>query len=98
MKIKAAGNMVVVEQVKLDDITAVGDLFAATEKKQEMGRVVDDGGLTGDVSHFDPFTDRGIEVGDLLLYRKYGSTNFIVGGREYSIVGYADIVGRIGEI
>lgn len=91
----AARNTIVVKPLKLQDINQ-GIFVAATEKEKNalVGSVVEVGPIGKDTEL--PF-EKPISVGDKLLYRQYGSTNFIIGGSEYAFVGVADIVGRIEE-
>ena len=93
MKVSAATDMIAVTPVKLSDIPQ-GIFQAASEKQPEIGRVFDIG-PKGKKNW--PFGVKGLSVGDLVLYRKYGSSNFVVGGAEYAFVGFDDIVGKVEE-
>ena len=94
MRPEPAKDIVVVKPMKLSDLQQ-GVFVAVSEKQPEMGEVVSVGVLGKDTEA--PFGTE-IKVGDKVLYRKYGSSNFIIGGSEYAFVGIADLVGRIGEI
>ena len=87
--VKAAVNTIAVEPMKLSDLSQ-GIFQTVTEKSPNIGRVLDIGPANKKVL---PFKD--LAVGDVILSRNYGSTNFMVGGREVALVGYDDVVGRV---
>ena len=39
-----------------------------------------------------------IKKGDLVAYRRYGDTRFLIKGKEYVFVGFDDILGRIKNV
>ena len=87
--VKAAINTIVVEPMKLSDISQ-GLFQTVTEKSPNIGRVIDIGEAND--KKF-PFKD--LKVGDVVLSRNYGSTNFMIGGREVALIGYDDVVGKV---
>lgn len=90
MIISAAVNMIAVKPIKMSEVSQGGVFEIASDKQPEIGQVASIGPRGKKEM---PFSD--LVIGDKVLYRKYGSTNFIVGGAEYAFIGYDDIVGRI---
>lgn len=90
MIVSASVDMISVKPIKMSDIDQGGIFQVNSEKQPEIGEVMD----IGESAKKDlPFKD--LKVGDKLLYRKYGSTNFVVGGSEYAFISFDDVVGRI---
>lgn len=93
MIIKAATNMIAVKTVKATDIKQ--SVFQPrSEKKSLIGEVVNIGPLGSKSKKDLPFPD--LKIGDKVLYRTYGSTDFVLDD-EIAFIGFDDVVGKIEE-
>ena len=84
MKIKASKKIVVVKPKKLADISLTSGLVAVSEKVPEIGEIVEIGSGKVPVE---------MKVGDIVAYRKYGESQFFIGGMEFLFIGFDDILG-----
>ena len=89
MRIEAGYRIVVVTHVEVADIGLSGSLELVQKEKPEIGKVVAIGkpgkkGLPID----------GLKVGDIIGYRKYGESTFMLKGEEHKFVSFDDLIGR----
>ena len=93
--IRPVGDRVVVQPAPKEEVTKSGIVIPETakEKPQEgkviavgSGRLLDN----GDRAPID------VQVGDRVLYAKYGSTEFKLDGEEYLVLKENDILAIIG--
>ncbi|MGB8347991.1 MAG: co-chaperone GroES [Ktedonobacteraceae bacterium] len=94
-KIRPVGDRVVIKPAAKEEVTKSGIVIpdTAKEKPQEgtviaigSGRLLDN----GDRSPID------VREGDLVLYAKYGGTEFKLEGEEYLVLKESDILAVIG--
>ncbi len=85
VSIKPLEDRIVIKQVEAEQTTASGLVIpdSAKEKPQE-GEVVA-------VGH----KAKGVEVGDTVIYSKYGGTEVKYGGEEFLILKLADVLAVI---
>jgi len=82
---KAVGVHVVVKPIQEDS-----GVFATPE--QQKGEPV-----KGDVLHVGRLCERDIEVGDVVVFRKYSTQDFEHGGETICFIEDVDILGKYGE-
>lgn len=94
MNLKPLEDRVIVETVESEDVTASGIVLPDTaQEKPQRGKVVAVGeGRTGDDGKRIPMD---IEVGDEVIYSKYGGTEVKVEGRELLIMKVSDILAKV---
>lgn len=90
MKLKAADGVVLVKPASIKDLTKKGTLEAVTEKQPDIGEVIDFGKPTKNKPMILKF-----KKGDIIAYRKFGESRFLIGPKEYIFVDFMDILGRI---
>ena len=91
MKIIPATEIVVVVPVDISEISRSQSGIIAVQKEQpEVGKVVVVGGRRRKNREFIE-----IKKGDIVVYRKYGESKFIIEGEEYSFVDVQDVLGII---
>lgn len=96
MNLKPLGDRVVVKpQEEAEARTASGLVIPDTAKeKPQQGTIlaVGPGALDDDGDRI----PMDVEVGDIVLYSKYGGTEVKVGGEEYLIVSARDLLAVVG--
>lgn len=65
------------------------------QKQPEMGEVVAIGGNGYSDEGVPRFANLKMEIGDLVAYRRYGSSPFYIGGQQTIFVGFEDLLGVI---
>ena len=85
MKLKPLNDRVLVKRLESEEVTAGGIIIpdSAKEKPQE-GEVVA-------VGH----KAKGVEVGDTVIYSKYGGTEVKYAGEEYLVLSARDVLAVI---
>jgi chaperonin GroES len=89
---KPLGNRVVVEPIETDEQVSSGGIFipdTAKEKPQE-GKVVAVG--PGKMTDEGKRVPMEIEVGDVVIYSKYGGTEYKEGDTEYLVLREDDVL------
>jgi chaperonin GroES len=89
---KPLGNRVVVEPIEGDESVSSGGIFipdTAKEKPQE-GKVVAVG--PGKMTDEGKRVPMEIEVGDVVIYSKYGGTEYKEGDTEYLVLREDDVL------
>jgi chaperonin GroES len=90
MNLKPLGDRVVVEVVEEDEVTASGIVLPDTAKeKPQRGKVLAVGSGRWEDGKRVPLE---VEVGDEVLYSKYGGTEIKVDGTEYLILRESDLL------
>ena len=96
MNLKPLGDRLVVKQAEAETQTRSGLILADTAKeKPQKGTVV----AVGE-GRFNDDGDRvpmGINVGDVVIYSKYGGTEVKVEGTEYIILRADDVYAIVAE-
>jgi len=96
MNLKPLGDRLVVKQAEAETQTKSGLILADTAKeKPQKGTVV----AVGE-GRFNEDGDRipmGINVGDVVIYSKYGGTEVKVEGSEYIILRADDVYAIVAE-
>lgn len=96
MNLKPLGDRLVVKQAEAETTTKSGIILADTAKeKPQRGTVV----AVGE-GRFNEDGDRipmGINVGDVVIYSKYGGTEVKVEGEEYLILRADDVYAIVAE-
>ncbi|MDR2493186.1 MAG: co-chaperone GroES [Coriobacteriales bacterium] len=90
MTLKPLGDRVILKQDEAETATASGILIASTaQEKPQRGTViaVGDGKLDNNGNLIKP----GVEVGDSVIYSKYGGTEVTIDGEEYLILRADDL-------
>lgn len=92
MEIKAANGNIVVKSIRLEEaFVQSATIVAVQEKEPELGEVVD----VGQPAFRKKCPIPGLKKGDIVAYRKYGESKYIIGGSEYAIVDFQDILAII---
>lgn len=94
VSIKPLEDRVVIQQVEAEKTTASGIVLpdTATEKPQE-GKVLAVG--PGRVDENGNRVPMDVEVGDLVIYSKFGGTEVKYGADEYLILAARDILAKV---
>ncbi len=94
MKLNPLDDRVVVEPMEAEEVTAGGIVLPdAAKEKPQRGTVVAVGpGRLLDSGDRCPVA---VEVGDEVLYGKYGGTDIEVDGTEYKILRESDILAKV---
>ncbi len=89
--LKPLGDRVLVERLESEEVTAAGIVLPETAKeKPQKGTVVAVGpGRRGPDGERIPVS---VDVGDTVVFARYGATELKEGGREYLILKEDDIV------
>ena len=88
MKIKPLNDRVLVKRIEEEQKTTGGIIIPDTAKeKPQFARVLAISGIE----------DPEISVGDLVFYKNFSGTELEFDGKEYLMMPYADILGRIVE-
>ena len=90
MNLQPLGDRVVVEVVEEDEVTVSGIVLPDSAKeKPQRGKVLAVGSGRWEDGHRVPLE---VEVGNEVLYSKYGGTEVKVDGNEYLILRESDIL------
>ena len=95
MNLKPLGDRVVAEVLDEEQTTASGIVLPDTaQEKPQRAKVLAVGTGHYEFGHHVPLE---VEVGDEVLYSKYGGTEVKDGGRDYLILRESDILAVIGK-
>ena len=91
MNYKPLADRVIVEQEEAETKTASGIVLPdAAQEKPQLGKVLAVGkGRYNDKGELTPLQTK---VGDVVIFSKYGGTEFKEAGREYLIIKESDIL------
>jgi len=90
MSLKPLGDRVILKQDAAETATASGILIASSaQEKPQRGTVIAVG--SGKLDNHGNLVKPGVEVGDSVIYSKYGGTEVTVEGQEYLILRADDI-------
>lgn len=96
MKLKPLGARVVVEPVEQEDVTAGGIVLPETAKeKPQKGKVLSTG--PGDRDDSGKRIPMDVQVGDTVLFQKYGGTEIKVDGKKLLILRESDLLAIVEE-
>jgi len=98
MKFQPANNIVVLKPLKSEDLKAMGIIRnsmieAAVSKQPQLGQVLRLGAVKKDSEM--PIKD--LKVGDIVAYREYGDTKFMLGTDEVIFVVFDDILSILNK-
>jgi chaperonin GroES len=94
MDLQPLGDRLIVEALEEEETTASGIVLPDTAKeKPQRGRVmaVGPGGRDEDGEHI----PMDVEVGDEIIYSKYGGTEVKLGADEYLILRESDVLAKV---
>ena len=97
MKLKPLDDRIVVEPSEAEQTTASGLVIPDTAKeKPQQGEVlaVGPGRRSEQTGEIIPL---GIEVGDTVVYSKYGGTEISLDGDDYLILNARDVLAKVGK-
>ena len=95
MNLKPLGDRVVAEVMDEEQTTASGIVLPDTaQEKPQRAKVLAVGSGHYEFGHHVPLE---VEVGDEILFSKYGGTEIKEGGRDYLILRESDILAVIGK-
>lgn len=95
MKLKPLGEMVVIKPLEAAEKTAGGILLPDTAKeKSTRGEVLAVG--SGRTLPNGRAVKPAVEVGDIVLYTKYGGSDVKVDGKELKIIQESEILAIVG--
>ena len=95
MNLKPLGDRVVAEVMDEEQTTASGIVLPDTaQEKPQRAKVLAVGSGHYEFGHHVPLE---VEVGDEILFSKYGGTEVKEGGRDYLILRESDILAVIGK-
>jgi chaperonin GroES len=95
MNLKPLGDRVVAEVMDEEQTTASGIVLPETaQEKPQRAKVLAVGSGHYEFGHHVPLE---VEVGDEILFSKYGGTEIKEGGRDYLILRESDILAVIGK-
>ena len=95
MNLKPLGDRVVAEVLDEEQTTASGIVLPETaQEKPQRAKVLAVGSGHYEFGHHVPLE---VEVGDEILFSKYGGTEIKEGGRDYLILRESDILAVIGK-
>lgn len=91
LKVKPLGGRVLVKPLEDEEVTDSGLIIPATAEKEkpQQGEVVVLGKKISDEGKELPF---GVEVGDVVLFKKYAPDEIEVDGVEYLVIDESDIL------
>lgn len=90
MKVKAANNVIVVTPQKMQKMS--GSFIESVQKKQpEIGKVTELGKPKKD----ETLPVKGLKVGDVIAYRRFGESKFFIDSKEVIFIDFADVLGII---
>ena len=92
MSLEPLGDRVIVRAIEIDQVTASGIVLPDTaQEKPQRGKVV----AVGPGRYVDGTRQPlDVEVGDEVLYSKYGGTDLVVDGEELLVLSEHDILAR----
>ena len=92
MSLEPLGDRVIVSAIEIDQVTASGIVLPDTaQEKPQRGKVV----AVGPGRYVDGTRQPlDVEVGDDVLYSKYGGTELVVDGEELLVLNEHDILAR----
>jgi len=92
MSLEPLGDRVIVSAIEIDQVTASGIVLPDTaQEKPQRGKVV----AVGPGRYVDGTRQPlDVEVGDEVLYSKYGGTELVVDGEELLVLNEHDILAR----
>ena len=94
LNLKPLGNRLVVEPLEAEEVTAGGIVLPETAKeKPQKGTVLSIG--PGERDDKGKRIDMDVQVGDTVLYAKYGGTEIKVDGKKLLILKETDILAII---
>ena len=94
MKLRPLGDRVVIQPLEKEETTAGGIVLPDTAKeKQNHGRVV----AVGPGRRLEDGSRAGVnlEVGDEVVFQKYGGTEITVDGTDYVIMRTDDVLAKV---
>ena len=95
MNLKPLGDRIVAEVMEEEQTTASGIVLPDTAKeKPQRAKVLAVGSGHYEFGHHVPLE---VEVGDEILFSKYGGTEIKEGGRDYLILRESDILAVVGK-
>ena len=95
MNLKPLGDRIVAEVLEEEQTTASGIVLPDTaQEKPQRAKVLAVGSGHYEFGHHVPLE---IEVGDVILFSKYGGTEVKDGGRDYLILRESDVLAVIGK-
>ena len=93
-KLDPLGNRVIIEPLKLEDVTKSGLVLPDTAKeKSQEGKVIAVG--PGRVTDEGTRIPVDVKVGDKVVYAKYAGTEFKEDGKDYLIIEDSSILAKI---
>jgi len=95
LKLKPLGDRLIVRAIEEEETTASGIVLPDTAKeKPQKGKVlaVGDGKINEDTGNRTPLD---VEVGDEVLYSKYGGTEIKVDGEELLVLRESDVLAKV---
>jgi chaperonin GroES len=96
MNLKPLGSRVVVEPVEQEEVTAGGIVLPETAKeKPQKGKVLSVG--PGDRDEDGKHVAMDVNVGDVVLFAKYGGTEIKVEGKKLLILRESDLLAVVVE-
>ena len=92
MSLEPLGDRVIISAIEIDQVTASGIVLPDTaQEKPQRGKVV----AVGPGRYVDGTRQPlDVEVGDEVLYSKYGGTELVVDGEELLVLNEHDILAR----
>ena len=96
MDLQPLGDRLIVEVLEEEEVTASGIVLPDTAKeKPQRGRVLAVGKGRYEEGKLIPLD---VEVGDEIIYSKYGGTEVKVGGDEYLILRESDVLAKFDKV
>jgi chaperonin GroES len=96
MDLKPLGDRLIVEVLEEEEVTASGIVLPDTAKeKPQRGRVLAVGKGRYEDGQLVPLD---VEVGDEVIYSKYGGTEVKVSGQEYLILRESDVLAKFDKV
>jgi chaperonin GroES len=96
MKIKPLSDRLVVERIEQDEKTAGGIIIPDNAKeKPQKGKVLAIG--PGAYDNNGKLIPMHVSIGDIVLFTKWGGTEFKEGSTEYLVLKETDVIGIIEE-
>jgi chaperonin GroES len=95
LKLKPLGDRLIVRAIEEEETTASGIVLPDTAKeKPQKGKVlaVGDGKINEETGNRMPLD---VEVGDEVLYSKYGGTEIKVDGEELLVLRESDVLAKV---
>ncbi len=90
MQIKPCGDRLLIEPTELQKKTESGIIIPDTAKEKPiLGKVIEVGTSDDVKSNF--------EVGDTVIYAKYGGEDISLNNKEYKLVQMSDILAKVIE-